>query len=104
MVKNRLQNKVAGSELTFPVCIITAVAMWWWPQQAVSAREFVGLLLCLLTAFVLMETNTRQHIIRIHKADVFACAFLQGAVAGGGYAAVCLAYRADAGILRGQAL
>lgn len=75
MVKNRLQNKVAGSELTFPVCIITAVAMWWWPQQAVSAREFVGLLLCLLTAFVLMETNTRQHIIRI-RTRMMSCVWL----------------------------
>lgn len=75
MVKNRLQNKVAGSELTFPVCIITAVAMWWWPQQAVSAREFMGLLLCLLTAFVLMETNTRQHIIRI-RTRMMSCVWL----------------------------
>lgn len=75
MVKNRLQNKVAGSELTFPVCIITAVAMWWWPQQAVSARDFVGLLLCLLTAFVLMETNTRQHIIRI-RTRMMSCVWL----------------------------
>lgn len=75
MVKNRLQNKVAGSELTFPVCIITAVAMWWWPQQAVSAREFAGLLLCLLTAFVLMETNTRQHIIRI-RTRMMSCVWL----------------------------
>lgn len=75
MVKNRLQNKVAGSELTFPVCITAAVAMWWWPQQAVSARDFVGLLLCLLTAFVLMETNTRQHIIRI-RTRMMSCVWL----------------------------
>lgn len=75
MVRNRLQNKVAGSELTFPVCITAAVAMWWWPQQAVSALNLVGCLLCLLTAFVVMETNTRQHIIRI-RTRMMSCVWL----------------------------
>lgn len=75
MVRKRLQNKVAGSELTFPVCITAAVAMWWWPQQAVSALNLVGCLLCLLTAFVVMETNTRQHIIRI-RTRMMSCVWL----------------------------
>ena len=75
MVRNRLQIKVTGSELSFSVCITAAVAMWWWPQQAVSTLNLVGCLLCLLTAFVVMETNTRQHIIRI-RTRMMSCVWL----------------------------
>lgn len=75
MVRKRLQNKIAGSELTFPVCIIAAVAMWWWPQQAVSVHSLLGLVLCMLTTYIVMETNAQQHIIRI-RTRIMSCVWL----------------------------
>ena len=65
MRQNRLQNKVAESEMLLPVCVMAAVAMWWLPQRSVDTVHVGGLLLCLLTAYIVTETNTRQHVIRI---------------------------------------
>ena len=75
MTHNRLQNKVAGSVFTLPICIVIAVALWWLPQQAFSVRCLLGLLLCLLTTYVVMETNGQQHIIRI-RTRMMSCVWL----------------------------
>ena len=75
MKHNRLQNKVAGSVFTLPICVVIAVALWWLPQQAFSMRHILGLALCLLTSFVIMEANTRQHIIRI-RTQMMSCVWL----------------------------
>ena len=64
-MKSRFQNKVAGSELTLPVCGGMAVILWWLPGWNFSVRNVLGLLLCLLTTYIVMETNARQLIIRI---------------------------------------
>jgi hypothetical protein len=65
MTHNRFQNKVAGSVFTLPVCVVIAAALWWLPQQDSSIPNILGLALCLLTTYVMMETNAQQHIIRI---------------------------------------
>ena len=65
MKHNRLQNKVAGSEFTLPICVVIAAALWWLPQQDFSIYHILGLGFCLLATYVVMETNTQQHIIRI---------------------------------------
>lgn len=75
ILKNRLQNKVAGSEFTLPLCVIMAAAMWWLPQQMFSVRYLLGLVLCLLTTYVIMETNAQQHIIRI-RTRMMSCVWL----------------------------
>lgn len=75
ILKNRLQNKVAGSEFTLPLCVIMAAAMWWLPQQMFSVRHLLGLVLCLLTTYVIMETNAQQHIIRI-RTRMMSCVWL----------------------------
>ena len=75
MKRHRFQNKVAGSVFTLPVCIVLAVALWWWPQQAFSIPHLLGLLLCLLTTYIVMETNAQQHIIRI-RTRIMSCVWL----------------------------
>jgi len=73
--QNRLQNKVAGSEFTLPLCAIAAIGMWWLPQQAFDVRCLMGLVLCLLTTYIVMETNAQQHIIRI-RTRMMSCVWL----------------------------
>lgn len=75
MYKKRLQNKVAGSELTFPFCVVAATILWWWPLRSVSLQSLMGLGLCLLTTYVIMETNAQQHIIRI-RTRMMSCTWL----------------------------
>ena len=70
--QNRLQNKVAGSEFTLPFCAIAAIGMWWLPQQAFDVHCLMGLVLCLLTTYIVMETNAQQHIIRIRTRSLSA--------------------------------
>ena len=75
MVNARFQNKVAGSVFTLPICIVIAVALWWLPQRAFSVPHILGLVLCLLTTYVVMETNAQQHIIRI-RTRMMSCVWL----------------------------
>ena len=75
ILKNRIQYNVASSEFTLPLCVILAAAMWWLPQQMFSIRCLLGLILCLLTTFVVMETNAQQHIIRI-RTRMMSCVWL----------------------------
>lgn len=49
--------------------------MWWLPQQAFTIPHALGLALCLLTTYVVMETNARQHIIRI-RTRMMSCVWL----------------------------
>ena len=75
MKHNRLQNKIAGSVFTLPVCVVAAVLMWWLPQKEFSMLCLGGLVLCLLTTYVIMETNAQQHIIRI-RTRMMSCVWL----------------------------
>lgn len=74
-MKSRLQNKVAGSELTLPVCAVVAAALWWLPERAFSLSGGLGLLVCLLTTYIVMETNARLHVIRI-RTRMMSCVWL----------------------------
>ena len=75
MKHNRLQNKIAGSVFALPFCVVAATAMWWLPQRALDVRCLLGLALCLLTTYVVMETNAQQHIIRI-RTRMMSCVWL----------------------------
>ena len=75
MRHNRLQNKVARSEATLPVCIATAAILWWLPRRDFYLPDVLGFGLCLLTAYVVMETNARQHLIRI-RTRLMTCVWL----------------------------
>lgn len=75
MIRSRLQNKVAGSVFTLPVCVVAAVAMWWLPERTFTVNSLLGLALCLLTTYIVMETNAQQHIIRI-RTRMMSCVWL----------------------------
>ena len=75
MKHNRLQNKVAGSVFTLPVCAVIATALWWLPEQTFSVRHILGLALCFLTTYIITETNTRLHIIR-SRTQMMSCVWL----------------------------
>lgn len=63
--KNRFQNKVAESSATMPICAVLATILWWWPQQSFAISNIIGWVLCALTAYICLETNGVQQIIRI---------------------------------------
>lgn len=49
--------------------------MWWLPQKEFSLLYLGGLVLCLLTTYIVMETNAQQHIIRI-RTRMMSCVWL----------------------------
>ena len=49
--------------------------MWWLPQKEFSVQCLLGLVLCLLTTYIVMETNAQQHIIRI-RTRMMSCVWL----------------------------
>lgn len=73
--RNRFQNQVAESPVTLPVCAALATILWWWPQQAFTPDNIIGWALCAFTAYINMETNGIQHIIRI-RTRMMACIWL----------------------------
>lgn len=75
MKHNKLQNRIAGSVFALPFCVVAATAMWWLPQRALDVRCLLGLALCMLTTYVVMETNAQQHIIRI-RTRMMSCVWL----------------------------
>lgn len=75
IVHDRLQNKVAGSDLTLPLCAVLSAVLWWWPQQQFSVRSALGFVLCSLTTYVVMETNAQQHLIRI-RTRMMSCVWM----------------------------
>lgn len=66
----RLQNRVAGSVFTLPVCAAMAVVVWWLPDFRFSMDAAWGLLLATLVTYVLLETNNRFQMIRIRTRMV----------------------------------
>ena len=49
--------------------------MWWLPQREFSIPCLLGLALCLLTTYVVLETNAQLHIIRI-RTRLMSCVWL----------------------------
>lgn len=49
--------------------------MWWQPERTFSVRGLLGLALCLLTTYIVMETNAQQHVIRI-RTRMMSCVWL----------------------------
>lgn len=62
---NKFQNHVAESVFTLPAFVLLSVILWWGPQFELEFRAFIGLVLTLLVAYVLAETNNTQQLIRI---------------------------------------
>ncbi len=63
--------------------------MWWWPKGSFSMDYLLGLLLCALTAYVVLETNNANALVRI-RTRMVSCLWLLLA-AGTGYLHTALA-------------
>ncbi len=70
MRRDRLQNRIAGSEMTLPLCAVFAALMWWFPLGQNPLDCVIGLALAILTAYVLMEINNRFQLIRVRTRMV----------------------------------
>ena len=60
-----LQTKIAQSQFLFPICNILAAILWWMPEWTFSVRALLGMAVCALATYIVMETNNRMLIIRI---------------------------------------
>lgn len=78
MRRERLQNHIAGSVFTLPVCAVVAVLMWWLPvkfetQSTLSAAEagwgnrIIAFALMVLATCILVEMNNRNLLLRIRS-------------------------------------
>lgn len=70
--RRRLHNRIAESELTLPACALLSVVLWCWPSRPwlvdswVEGAKWLGsLLVMLLVAYVVLETNNVNQLIRI---------------------------------------
>jgi len=70
MRRDRLQNRIAGSVFTLPVCAVIAVLVWWFPLGQYNLDYAIGLALATLIAYVLLEINNRFQLIRVRSRMV----------------------------------
>lgn len=70
--RRRLHNRIAESELTLPACAVLSAVLWCWPSRPwlvdswVEGAKWLGSLLAmLLVAYVVLETNNVNQLIRI---------------------------------------
>ncbi len=56
--------------------------MWWWPKGSFSMDYLLGLLLCALTAYVVLEINNANALVRI-RTRMVSCLWLLLAAATG---------------------
>ena len=61
--------------LTLPACVVLATALWWAPQYRFTLDNVLGWFLSILTAGVIMETNSSHHLIRI-RTRLVSCLWL----------------------------
>lgn len=98
MRRDRLQNRVAGSVFTLPVCAVIAVLVWWLPLGQYRIDYAIGLGLAIFIAYVLLETNNRFQLIRVRSRMVASVWIVSAAAISslhiwhhGTIAALCLA-------------
>ncbi len=75
MKQRRFQNQVAESVLTLPVSAVLTVIVWWWPQGSFSIDYLLGLLCCAFTAYVILETNNANALIRV-RTRLVSCLWI----------------------------
>ena len=64
MKQRRFQNRVVESVFTLPISAVFAALMWWF-QGGFSKANMLGLLFCALTAYIILETNNANALIRV---------------------------------------
>lgn len=74
---NRLQNRIAESTFTLPICALLTTLLWWWPKGEYSLEYMLGWGVCALSTYVLTETNNSNILIRI-RTRMVCCVWLIG--------------------------
>lgn len=70
MYRSSIPKRVAESQILFPLSAVVATLLWWSPAHATSGHSIGGWALCMLTAYVLAETNNSNQLIRIRTRMV----------------------------------
>ena len=107
MRKTRLQNRISGSMFTLPVCAVITLLLWGFPLRegegiflsrlSFTVPHFVALVCVALIAYVLVEMNNVNMLIRVRSRLVSSVWLVSAAVvpllhtySHGLVAAVCL--------------
>lgn len=75
MRRGKLQNRIAESSFTLPVCGVLAALLWWFPYREFTFDCLWGMLLFALTTYVIVETNNGNQLIRI-RTRMVSCVWL----------------------------
>ncbi len=67
--RSRFQYRVTTGRLTLPVCIALS-ALLWWLHEGPQPLAVAGWGVCLLTTFLLAETDNTQQLIRVRSQMV----------------------------------
>lgn len=72
MRRDRLQNHVSGSVLTLPTCAVLFFVSWYFTNQNVllDPWTWVMLLVLVFTAYILIEMNNRNQLLRVRSRMV----------------------------------
>ena len=68
-MKRRLQHKIAESTWTLPIAAVFA-ALWWLLPFTQRWQEPIGLAVCVLVTYVLMELNSANALLRVRSRMV----------------------------------
>lgn len=80
MRKDRLQNKVATSHLTFPAAALLSTLLWW-SEGRYSHSLMLGWGICCLMTYLWVETNNAYSLLRVRSRMTPALyALLMGAM------------------------
>ena len=67
MGRLKTQNHIGRNVLTLPVSALLAIGLWWFPQCQFSREYAVSLLIALLTAYIIVESNNTYQLIRVRS-------------------------------------
>ncbi len=68
--KGRIQNTICRNRFLLPWCVVIAVVLWCLPSDYGTKDRLLGGLVCLLTAYILMETVNSNSMIRVYTRSV----------------------------------
>ena len=75
--KLRIQNRIGRSWAVLPVVALLTLALWWFPQGGYSHDYAWGLLLAVLVAYVVTETNNIYQLLRV-RSRMISVVWLSG--------------------------
>lgn len=74
MIRDKLQNRISGSDVTLPVCAVVAAVLWWFPGKAATptfdVSHVVSLAISALITYLLVDLNNRYNLLRVRSQMV----------------------------------